>query len=217
MVAILEKLDAAGGFEQIIDFLSGSYINHALTVNPHVYISCIKQFWNTAVVKRSGDVTRDIAEEAEAQVPAQGDDVHEHVAEEVATDVVPPTPTSPSPSSHVIPSLPPHQSPCPPQPQDAEGLSHLLQQVLDTCSDFVLRVEGLENSNAAQQLEIVKLKARVKKLEKLNKVKSSKLRWLNKDEGIELVVDHEKDAEVEERHADKQEEIYNIDLDHSSK
>nr|GFA08530.1 hypothetical protein [Tanacetum cinerariifolium] len=49
---------AAQGFEQIIDFLSGSYIHHALTVNPHVYISCIKQFWNTAVVKRSGDVTR---------------------------------------------------------------------------------------------------------------------------------------------------------------
>nr|GFB86878.1 hypothetical protein [Tanacetum cinerariifolium] len=29
---------------------------------------------------------RDITEEAEAQVPAQGDDVHEHAAEEVATD-----------------------------------------------------------------------------------------------------------------------------------
>nr|GFC76610.1 hypothetical protein [Tanacetum cinerariifolium] len=58
MVAILKKSDAAGGFEQIIDFLSGSYIHHALTVNPHVYISCIKQFWNTAMVKRSGDVTR---------------------------------------------------------------------------------------------------------------------------------------------------------------
>nr|GEU83582.1 hypothetical protein [Tanacetum cinerariifolium] len=58
MIAILEKLDAAQGFEQIIDFLSGSYIHHAITVNPHVYISCIKQFWNTAVVKRSGDVTR---------------------------------------------------------------------------------------------------------------------------------------------------------------
>nr|GEW55006.1 hypothetical protein [Tanacetum cinerariifolium] len=58
MVAILEKSDAAEGFEQIIDFLTGSYINHALTMNHHVYISCIKQFWNTAVVKHSGDVTR---------------------------------------------------------------------------------------------------------------------------------------------------------------
>nr|GEZ65563.1 hypothetical protein [Tanacetum cinerariifolium] len=301
MIVILEKSDAAQGFEQIIDFLSGSYIHHALTVNPHVYISCIKQFWNTAVVKRSGDVTRlqalvdkkriviseevvreilqlndaegvdcqpneeifaglarqrfnfskyifeslvrnvdstsmfymyprvgkgfsgvetplfetmlavrDIAKEAEAQIHAQDDDVQEHVTEEIATEFVPPTPTSPSPSSPVIPSSPPHQSPC------------------------------LENANAAQQLEIIKLKARVKKLERLNKVKSSKLRRLKKvgtsqriessddvenvfnqgrlsvdmetDEGVEL-----ESAEVEGRQADIQAEIYNIDLDHSSK
>nr|GFC53041.1 hypothetical protein [Tanacetum cinerariifolium] len=58
VVAILEKSDAAEGFEQIIDFLCGSYIHYALTVSPHIYISCIKQFWNTASVKRSGDVTR---------------------------------------------------------------------------------------------------------------------------------------------------------------
>nr|GEW51339.1 hypothetical protein [Tanacetum cinerariifolium] len=255
--------DTAEGFEQIIDFLSGSYINHALTVNPHVFISCIKQFWNTAVVKRSGDVTRiqalvdkkrimiteelvreilqlndvegvvclpneeifaglarmgyekpvgkgfsgvetplfetmlavrDVAEEVEEHVPAQGGDVQEHAAKEVATDVVSPTPTSPSPSSPVIPSLPPHQSPCPPQPQDAEVQ---------------------ENDKVAQQLEIVKLKARVKKLEKLNKGRISV--DIDQDEGIELVVDHEKDVEVEGRYTDKQAEIYNIDLDHSSK
>nr|GFC23360.1 hypothetical protein [Tanacetum cinerariifolium] len=98
-------------------------------------------------------VVRDVAEEAEAQVPAQGDDVQEPAAEEVATDVVSPTPTSPSPSS---------------------------PRVLDTCSALALRVEGLDNDKAAQQLEIVKLKARVKKLENINKVKSSKLRRLKK-------------------------------------
>nr|GEZ15140.1 putative ribonuclease H-like domain-containing protein [Tanacetum cinerariifolium] len=277
MVAILEKSDAAGGFEQIIDFLSGSYINHVLTMNPHVYISCIKQFWNTAVVKRSGDVTRlqalvdkkrivitkEVVREilqlndaegillnsmevlhshdstflsakrtswnefSSAMASAliclssgqrfnfskyifeslvrnvdssskfyirflliyeglgKGEDIQEHAAEQVAADVVPPTPTSPSPSS---------------------------------------LVEGLDNANVAQQLEIVKLKTRVKKLEKLNKVKSFKLRQLRKvgtsqhvkssvdvenvfnqgrisvdmdqDEGIELVVDQEKDDEV---------------------
>nr|GFC63261.1 hypothetical protein [Tanacetum cinerariifolium] len=57
VVAILEKSDAAEGFEQIIDFLSGSYIHYDLTVSPHIYISCIKQFWNSVSVKRSGDVT----------------------------------------------------------------------------------------------------------------------------------------------------------------
>nr|GFB71961.1 hypothetical protein [Tanacetum cinerariifolium] len=54
------------------------------------------------------------------------------------------------------------------------------ERVLDKCSALVLRVEGLENDNAAQQLEIIKLKARVKKLERLNKVKSSKLKRLKK-------------------------------------
>nr|GEZ37860.1 ribonuclease H-like domain-containing protein [Tanacetum cinerariifolium] len=52
------KSDAAEGFAQIIDFLSGSYIHYALTMNPYIYISCIKQFWNTFAVKRSGEVTR---------------------------------------------------------------------------------------------------------------------------------------------------------------
>nr|GEZ45367.1 hypothetical protein [Tanacetum cinerariifolium] len=332
---------AAQGFEQIIDFLSGSYIHHALTVNPHVYISFIKQFWNTAVVKRSGDVTRlqalvdkkriviteevvheilqlddakgviclpndeifaglarmgyektstkltfykaffltqwkffihtilhslsakgtswnefssamasaliclssgqrfnfskyifeslvrnvnssskfymyprfiqliiqsNIADlskhtnryissvltqkvfanmrrvrkgfsgvetpffknmlvvravdaDGEVQVPAQDDVIQEHVIEEIATEVIPPTPTSPLPSSPVIPSTPPHQSPSLPPPQ---------------------AVEGLETTNVAQQLEIIKLKASMKKLERLNKVKSSKLRRLKK-------------------------------------
>nr|GFB02109.1 hypothetical protein [Tanacetum cinerariifolium] len=163
---------------------------------------------------------RDVDEEEEAYVPAQGDDVQEPAAEEVATNVVSPTPTSPSPSSPIIPSSPPHQPPCSPQPQDAEGSSLLFQGVLDTCSALSLRVEGLENDKAAQQLEIVKLKARVKKLEKINK-KSSKLRRLKKvgtSQRVETSVDveNEKDAEVEGRHADKQAEIYNIDLDHTS-
>nr|GFD51025.1 hypothetical protein [Tanacetum cinerariifolium] len=110
-------------------------------------------------------VVRDIAEEPEAQIPAQDDDVQEHAEEEVATDVVLPTLTSPSPSSPVIPSSPPYQSPSPPQQQATKGSSHVFQQVLDTCSALVLKVKGLENANAAQQLEIVKLKAKVKKLE----------------------------------------------------
>nr|GFC53505.1 hypothetical protein [Tanacetum cinerariifolium] len=40
---------------------------------------------------------------------------------------------------------------------------------------------------------------------------------MDQDEGIVLVTDQEKDAEVEGRYADKHAEIYNIDLDHSSK
>nr|GFA21761.1 hypothetical protein [Tanacetum cinerariifolium] len=388
VVAILEKSDASEGFDQIIDFLSGSYIHYALTVSPHIYISCIKQFWNTAVVKRLSDVTRlqalvdkkkiviskdvireilrlddaegvvclankeifaglaqmgyekpstkltfykaffssqwkflihtilqslsakrtswnefsaamasaviclskgqrfnfsryifdslvrnvdssskfymyprlgkgfsgvetplfenmlevrEVDAEEEVQVPAQDDVDQENVTEEIADDVAQSTP--PLPLSPVIPSSPPYQSPRPPPPQATDESSLLVHQVLDKCSVLVLRIKGLETVNTAQQLEIIKLKARVKKLERLNKVKSSKLRRLKKvgtsqriessedeenvfnqerisvdiDEGIELVNDHENDAQVKGRQADTQAEIYNIDLDHTSK
>nr|GEU34535.1 hypothetical protein [Tanacetum cinerariifolium] len=288
VVAILEKSDAAEGFEQVIDFLSGSYIHYALTASPHTYISCIKQFWNTAFVKRSGDVTslvRNVdssskfymyprfiqliihnqvgdlsthttrfisptltqkvfanirrvgkgflgvetplfegmlavgqpAEEGLVAEQVQVDDdaaaaVEEHVAEDVSHDAIqsPPPHAIPSPSQE--PSSPPQQQQSSPQalPHDAEFPTQLQQ-----------------NDNAAQKLVIVKLKARVKKLEKANMVKSSKLRRLRKvgasrrvessadmedvfnqgrmiddmdmDEGIELVKDAEEDdSEVQE-------------------
>nr|GEY76067.1 xylulose kinase-1 [Tanacetum cinerariifolium] len=58
MVSCLNKSDASKGFNKVIDFLNGSYIKYALTVNPHIYVSCIKQFWTTVVVKQDNDVTR---------------------------------------------------------------------------------------------------------------------------------------------------------------
>nr|GEX49243.1 hypothetical protein [Tanacetum cinerariifolium] len=58
MVAYLNKSDASKGFNKVIDFLNGSYIKYALTINPTIYVTCIKQFWNTVAVKQSNDVTR---------------------------------------------------------------------------------------------------------------------------------------------------------------
>nr|GEU92455.1 hypothetical protein [Tanacetum cinerariifolium] len=50
--------DASEGFEQILDFLNASVINYALTVNPTIYVSCIKQFWSSISVKKVNDVIR---------------------------------------------------------------------------------------------------------------------------------------------------------------
>nr|GEZ33257.1 hypothetical protein [Tanacetum cinerariifolium] len=120
--------------------------------------------------------------------------------EDVAEDVVHmATPSSPPHGISSPPqekSSPPHQPPCPPQPQDAEGSSLLFQQVLATCSALALRVEDDMENVFNQGRKIVDM---------------------DQDEGIELVADQEKDAEFEWRHADKHAEIYNIDLDHSSK
>nr|GEU77919.1 hypothetical protein [Tanacetum cinerariifolium] len=379
VVAILEKSDAAEGFEQIIDFLSRSYIHYALTVNLHIYISCIKQFWNTASVKRSNDVTRlqalvdrkniviseamgyekpstkltfykaffssqwkflthtllqslsskrtsrnefstamasaiiclskgqkfnfskyifdslvrnvdssskfymyprfiqliiqnqvgdlsthttrfislaltqkvfanirrvgkgfsgvetplfegmlaarQLSDEgiAKDQVQADDDAVQENVAEDVANDAIP------LPPSHDIPSPSQEQSLLPQQPQSSpQALPHgaefptHFQQILDACFTLTRRVENLEHDKAAQKLEIIKLKARVKRLERTNKGRMSD--DLDKDEGIKLVVDQVKDADIAEtegRHAakqaEKQAEIYHLDLDQPSK
>nr|GEX36576.1 hypothetical protein [Tanacetum cinerariifolium] len=282
---------------------SGSYIHYALTVNPHIYISCIKQFWNTASVKHSGDVTRlqalvdkkkivisevvireilqlddakgvvclpneeiftglahmgyekpakrtswnefstamvsaviclskdqkfnfskyifdslvrnvdssskfymvgkgfsgvetplfegmlavrQPAEEGLVNEQVQVDDVvaaavEENVTEDVAHDAIPLPPSHdiPSPSQEL--SSPPQQPQSSPQapPQGAEFPTQI-QQVLNVCSALTKRVENLENANATQKLVIIKLKARVKRLEKANMVKSSKLRRLRK-------------------------------------
>nr|GEU32950.1 uncharacterized mitochondrial protein AtMg00810-like [Tanacetum cinerariifolium] len=49
---------ASEGFDQIIDFLNASSIKYALTVNPNIYVSCIKQFWTSVSMKKVNDVTR---------------------------------------------------------------------------------------------------------------------------------------------------------------
>nr|GEU89046.1 hypothetical protein [Tanacetum cinerariifolium] len=58
MVTYLIKSYASEGFNQVIDFLNGSYIKYALTVNPDIYVSCIKQFSYTVAIKQVNDVTR---------------------------------------------------------------------------------------------------------------------------------------------------------------
>ncbi|GJY32609.1 hypothetical protein Tco_0417078 [Tanacetum coccineum] len=50
MVALLEKTDGSEGFHQIVDFLNASHIRFALSENPTIYDSHIKQFWQTATV-----------------------------------------------------------------------------------------------------------------------------------------------------------------------
>nr|GFA17067.1 hypothetical protein [Tanacetum cinerariifolium] len=62
-----------------------------------------------------------------------------------------------------------------------------IQQILDVCSALTSRVENLEHDNAAQKLEIIKLQARVKRLERANQVKSSKLRRLRKVEASKQI------------------------------
>nr|GEV13093.1 hypothetical protein [Tanacetum cinerariifolium] len=58
MIAHLTKSDASKGFEQILDFLNASVIQYALTVNPTIYVSRIKQFWSSVSIKKANEVVR---------------------------------------------------------------------------------------------------------------------------------------------------------------
>nr|GEW73764.1 hypothetical protein [Tanacetum cinerariifolium] len=55
MVAFISKSDTSAGFDQIVDFLNAHVIQYALMVNPTIYVSCIKQFWATATLKKVND------------------------------------------------------------------------------------------------------------------------------------------------------------------
>nr|GEX86120.1 hypothetical protein [Tanacetum cinerariifolium] len=58
MMAFLTKSDASEGFEQIINFSNASMIRYALTINPTIYVSCIKKFWSSVLIKKTNDVVR---------------------------------------------------------------------------------------------------------------------------------------------------------------
>ncbi|GJZ27618.1 hypothetical protein Tco_0572265 [Tanacetum coccineum] len=55
MVAYLEKSEGSKRFHEIIDFLNSSHIKYALTKNPTIYVSFIKQFWRTATANTRTD------------------------------------------------------------------------------------------------------------------------------------------------------------------
>nr|GEY68165.1 hypothetical protein [Tanacetum cinerariifolium] len=148
------------------------------------------------------------------------DDVANVAADDVDDkDAIEPTPLSPTPTtsppppqelpstSQVVPTPPPSlmaQPSSPPQqqqPLQPTTISmELLNTLLETCTTLTRRVKNLEQDKIAQALEIIKLKQRVRKLERKNKLKVFGLRRLKK-----------------ERLKVSQAQVYHIDLKHADK
>nr|GEW09638.1 xylulose kinase-1 [Tanacetum cinerariifolium] len=61
MIAILEKSEHNIDFHQIVDFVEASHIKYALTINPTVYVSHIRQFWSTARIETTNEGTKILA------------------------------------------------------------------------------------------------------------------------------------------------------------
>ncbi|GJS63660.1 hypothetical protein Tco_0678224 [Tanacetum coccineum] len=59
-VGFLKKPEESAGFAEIVDFLKGSHIRYALTHNPTINDSLVKQFWQTATVSTLADGTLEL-------------------------------------------------------------------------------------------------------------------------------------------------------------
>ncbi|GJZ02262.1 hypothetical protein Tco_0520223 [Tanacetum coccineum] len=62
------KSEGSEGFHQIIDFLNASHIQYALTENPTIYVSFIKQFWRTATARTSANGEVELTATIDGQV-----------------------------------------------------------------------------------------------------------------------------------------------------
>ncbi|GJW62386.1 hypothetical protein Tco_0111721 [Tanacetum coccineum] len=68
MVAYLQKSEGSEGFHQIIDFLNASYIQYALTENPTIYVSFMKQFSRIATARTSANGEVELTSTIDGQV-----------------------------------------------------------------------------------------------------------------------------------------------------
>nr|GEV41678.1 reverse transcriptase domain-containing protein [Tanacetum cinerariifolium] len=133
--------------------------------------------------------------------------VEEDEDNEVSAAPTPPLPTlattPPPPQQEPIPSPPQAQfaqpsSPPQPKPSQTANISEssmtLLTKLMETCATLIKKVTNLEQDKIAQALEIVKLKQRVKKLEKKRITKSLGLKRLMKAKVYNLDLQHSKNV-----------------------
>ncbi|GJX08735.1 hypothetical protein Tco_0196667 [Tanacetum coccineum] len=59
-VGFLKKPEESAGFAEIVDLLKGSHIRYALTHNPTIHDSLVKQFWQTATASTLADGTLEL-------------------------------------------------------------------------------------------------------------------------------------------------------------
>ncbi|GJX44832.1 hypothetical protein Tco_0261508 [Tanacetum coccineum] len=60
MVAFLKKPNESIGFTEVVNFLKGTSLRYALTHNPTIYDSLVKQFWQTATVRTLANGTQQL-------------------------------------------------------------------------------------------------------------------------------------------------------------
>nr|GEU30395.1 hypothetical protein [Tanacetum cinerariifolium] len=101
-----EYVAAASGYGQntnfhpIVDFVEASYLRYALTINPTVYVSHIRQFWSTAWIETTDEGTKILATIDVTMGEVSGTPTEPHHTPS-------PEAQQTSPTTHSSPSLPP--------------------------------------------------------------------------------------------------------------
>ncbi|GJZ10678.1 hypothetical protein Tco_0545437 [Tanacetum coccineum] len=207
MVAFLEKPAKSDGFHENIDFLNANQIHYALTFNPTIYTSCIKQLWATTKAKTVNgerqlqalvDKKKVIIIETSIRSDLHLEDVGgtdclptATIFKELArigrkqkkTTVVP----YHSDSTADVPneeSVPTHSNDPLLSGEDRLKLTDLM----DMCTKLSKRFLVLEHTKTAQTQEITNLKMRVKKLEKKSGLRTYKFKRMYKVGVIRRVV-----------------------------
>ncbi|GKD53486.1 hypothetical protein Tco_1286873 [Tanacetum coccineum] len=199
----LEKPTKSEGFEEIVDFLNANPIKYALTVNPAIYCSCVKQFWDTikaktingevqlqALVDKKKVVITEFTIRRDLQLEdANGVDclpnaiIFEQLtligkSKRKDTEI----PQSSGPTEPIADeaaneeNVPTHSN----DPLLSGEDSLKLNELMELCTNLQKKVLDLETSKTTHALEIESLKRRVKKLEKKQSSRTHKLRRLYK-------------------------------------
>nr|GEW55567.1 retrovirus-related Pol polyprotein from transposon TNT 1-94 [Tanacetum cinerariifolium] len=207
------------GFDQIVDFLDAHPIQYALMVNPTIYVLCIKQFWATATIKKVNDAVQQCALIDEKKVVVSEDVILRDLRLDDADRV------ECLPNEDIFAEL---------ERMSAKRtawnkfscsmvsafifLATVLinNQVEDLTSHntrytspalTLKKVAELEQDKHTQALEILKLKKRVKELEKKKKSKYLGFKRLRKIKAIDA------DEDITLVDMETQEEVVNIDVE----
>nr|GEV19408.1 hypothetical protein [Tanacetum cinerariifolium] len=159
----------------IVDFLNAQVIQYALMVNLTIYVSCIKQFSAMVSIKKVKDVVKLQALIDRKKVVITEDIIRQDLRLDDADGV------DCLPTEEIFAGL--AQQPTTTSTSDMT----LLSTLLETCTTLSRKVAALEQDKVAQALEILKLKRRVKKLEKQRRSKSSGLKRLRKVSTSQMV------------------------------
>nr|GEV60522.1 hypothetical protein [Tanacetum cinerariifolium] len=159
MVAYLSQFDVSEGFDQIVDFLNAHTIQYALVVNPTIYVSCIKQFWATATIKKCLSAKRTAWNEFSCSMASTVICLATEEEEEVEMPIAlaPPSPTStPSPPSQ-DPTPTPHATPHASPPQEQPTLSHdSTMPLLTTLMETWEKIEAIDANEDITLVDIEK-------------------------------------------------------------